>query len=58
MYNKLNFGEFVDLTCFLALHMFQDSEMSTLAFEDKLKYFLKDLLMTVDETLVLPPCTV
>ena len=54
----MNFGEFIDLTCFLALLMFQDSEMDTLAFEDKLKYFLKDLLMTADETLVLPPCTV
>jgi len=58
MYNKMNFGEFVDLTCFLTLLMFQDSEMNTLAFEDKLKYFLKDLLKTADETLVLPPCTV
>ena len=49
IYNKMNFGEFVEIICRFTIFRFCESEMSHLNLFDKLKYALKSLFALIKE---------
>lgn len=53
-YNKLQFGEFVELLCRLTLAVFNQSEMAGLQLSEKLTYMMNDIFGQLGEQTKLP----